>query len=222
MAFEQNTSMNVYSTDDSDNITISFHNSGPSIGSNSTMTVFGWFAGATGTPGSDGGPGAPGAQGIPGVGSSILAADEGVDFTDPATKINAVGAGVTATIVAGTLILTVPGGGGVTPTHTEQYLAGKASQDFDASDFTGTHGVAYSAGSHTATLPAIVGNVYAAVARISTDPEPTYADVNSQGINQFSDFTKRVAEIDIGNGDMYEVWVSDYAVFADGDTVEFR
>ena len=70
-------------------------------------------------------------------------------------------------------------------------------------------------------MQAVVGNVFAGVARISTDPEPNYTDVNGQGINQFSDFTKQLAEIDI-NGDMYEVWISDYAVFVTGDTVEFR
>ena len=107
------------------------------------------------------------------------------------------------------------------PTHTEQYLAGKATQNFGAGDFTGGQGVAYPDASHTATMPTVTGNVFAAVARISTDPEPTFADVNSQGINQFSDFTKQAAEIAI-NGDMYEVWVSDYAVFSTGDMVEFR
>ena len=111
--------------------------------------------------------------------------------------------------------------GGTVATHTEQYLAGKATQNFGAGDFTGAQGVAYASDSHTATMPAVAGNVFAAVARISTDAEPTYADVNSQGINQFSDFTKQAAEIDI-DGDMYEVWVSDYAVFATADMVEFR
>ena len=112
-------------------------------------------------------------------------------------------------------------GSAAQPTHTEQYLAGKGTQNFASGDFTGTQGAAYASGSHTATLPAVTGNVFAAVARISTDPEPTYADVNSQGINQFSDFTKQAVEIDI-NGDMYEVWVSDYAVFSTGDLVAFR
>ena len=55
--------------------------------------------------------------------------------------------------------------GGTPATHTEQYLAGKATQNFGVGDFTGTQGVAYSDDSHTATVPATVtGNVFAAVA----------------------------------------------------------
>ena len=111
--------------------------------------------------------------------------------------------------------------GGIPATHTEQYLAGNVTQNFVTGDFEGAQGVAYPDNSHTATMPDVVGNVFAGVARINTDPEPTYADVNNQGINQFSDFTKQADEIEI-NSAMYEVWVSDYAVFSSGDTVEFR
>ena len=244
LAFEQNTSFNIYSTDDSDAITISFHNSGPAIGANSTMTVIGWFAGSNGSDGMDGAAGADGMngaagadgmngaagvdgmngmqgeRGAAGTGAGLSVQDEGGAEATIQT-LNVVGAAAQMSVVGDVGTLTVTGGGGPTPTHTEQYLAGKATQDFGAGDFTGAQGVAYASGSHTATVPTVIGNVYAAVARISTDPEPTYADVNGQGINQFSDFTKQVAEIDI-NGDMYEIWVSDYAVFATGDRVEFR
>ena len=188
----------------------------PALNANSTMTVFGWFAG------NNGNNGIQGPIGPVGPGSTILAADEGVDLPNPITKLNAVGVGIVATEIGGVLTLTVVGGGGGMPaTHTEQYLAGKATQNFVPNDFTGSTGVAYSSGLHTATLPAQQGAVYAAVARISTDPEPTYADVNSQGINAFSDFTKQAAEIEI-SGAMYEVWVSDYQIFVTGDRVEWR
>ena len=375
LAFEQNTSMNVHSTDDSDNISITFHNSGPAVGADSTMTVIGWFTGTV-TAGGGGGvtkatvdPFIAAYARVPASGSipdalvpATLARDTevataitnliggadaaydtlgelagqlisgitlngttltvtrvgGTSFTvalaglmgggltqaqvealiqaaltaattgntetgisvvhnadgttdyvvtaggglslatvlaaimggtgvtvdrsvDGQITINSdatttsdgvlVQAGSTYDAATGTLTLArslgsdvvIPGfGTAVQPTHTEQYLAGKATQDFDTTDFTGAMGVAYAAGSHIATMPAsVVGNVFAAVARISTDLEPTYADVNAQGINQFSDFTKQVAEIAIA-GDMYEVWVSDYAVFIAGDQVEFR
>ena len=128
LSFEQNTSLNAYSTDDSDDITISFHNSGPPFNTNSSMTVLGWFAGSKGIPGP---------VGPPGAGSTILAADESVDLPNPITKINAVGAGIVATEIGGVLTLTVAGGGGGTPvqTHTEQYLAGKATQNFESGRF---------------------------------------------------------------------------------------
>ena len=113
------------------------------------------------------------------------------------------------------------GGSGPAPTHTEQYLAGKATSTFVATDFTGTAGVEYAAGEHTATMPTVTGNVFAAVARIATDPDPTYADVNGTGLNQFADFTQQTGTVTIG-GAAYNVWVSDFAVFATGDEVEFR
>ena len=113
------------------------------------------------------------------------------------------------------------GGSGPEPTHTEQYLAGKATNTFVATDFTGTAGVEYASGEHTATMPTVTGNVYGAVARIATDPDPTYADVNGSGLNEFADFTQQTGTVTIA-GAAYNVWVSDFAVFATGDEVEFR
>ena len=111
--------------------------------------------------------------------------------------------------------------GGIAPTHTSQYLAGKATNVFAAADFTSVRGVAYADGSHTAVLPTQAGNVYGAVARLSTDPTPTHADVNGSGFNEFTDFTLQAGTIDIA-GSAYDVYVSNYAVFATGDSVEFR
>ena len=123
---------------------------------------------------------------------------------------------------AWTLQYTYPSGGsGPGPTHTEQYLAGKATNTLVAADFTGAAGVAYAAGSHTATMPTVTGNVFGAVARLATDPDPTYADVNGTGLNQFVDFTQQAGTVTI-NGAAYNVWVSNFAVFATGDEVEFR
>ena len=113
------------------------------------------------------------------------------------------------------------GGSGPAPTHTGQYLAGKATSTFVATDFTGTAGVEYASGEHTATMPTVTGNVYAGVARLATDPDPTFADVNGTGLNQFADFTQQTGTVTIG-GAAHNVWVSDFAVFATGDEVEFR
>ena len=155
-----------------------------------------------------------------GQGSALAWRDEGADL-GAVTSVDIRGDNVVGTNVNGVLTIVISGSG--TPaTHTEQFLAGKATQDFGPGDFVGALGVAYVAGSHTATLPDVGADpVFAAVARISTDPEPSYADVNSQGINAFTDFTKQANEIAI-NGDMYEVWVSDYAIFVTGDRVEWR
>ena len=70
-------------------------------------------------------------------------------------------------------------------------------------------------------MPTVTGNVFGAVARLATDPTPTYADVNRTGLNQFADFTQQTGSVTIG-GVAYNVWVSDFAVFATGDEVEFR
>ena len=123
---------------------------------------------------------------------------------------------------AWTLQYTFPSGGsGPAPTHTDQYLAGKATDTFVAGDFTGAAGVAYTASSHSATMPTVTGNVFAAVARLATDPDPTYADVNGTGLNQFNDFTQQAGTVTISAA-AYNVWVSNFAVFATGDMVEFR
>ena len=162
-----------------------------------------------------------GVEGAAGAGAAPPAQDEGVQIVAAPTALNFVGAGVVLTDVAGVATVTIAGGGGNTPTHTEQYLAGKATNAFVAADFTGAAGVAYGAGEHTATMPAVAGNVYGGVARLSTDPAPVFADVNGTGTNQISDFTQQAGTVEIGGAD-YDIWVSDYAVFASGDEVEFR
>ena len=157
-----------------------------------------------------------------GGGTALSAEDEGTEVDGSVSVIDFIGDGVTVTQTAsGEIQVNIPGGGGTQPTHTDQYLAGKADGPFAAGDFTGAAGVAYDAASHTATMPAVAGNVKAAVARLASDPAPTYADVNGQGINQIADFTQQAGTIEI-NTDTYDVYVSDYAVFATGDRVEFR
>ena len=135
------------------------------------------------------------------------AQDEGTEVVATPTAFNFVGDGVVVTEVSGVATVTIPGGGGNTPTHSEQYLAGKATSAFVAADFTGTEGVAYATGEHTATMPTVTGNVFAAVARLATDPDPTFADVNGTGLNQFSDFTQQSGTVTLG-GSAYNVWVS--------------
>ena len=179
--------------------------------------------GATGADGDDGATGdtgPPGADGADGAGAAP-AQDEGTQVVATPTAWNFVGDGVVLTDVGGVATVTVPGGGGTVPTHTEQYLAGKATNAFVAADFTGTQGVAYTAGEHTATLPTVTGNVFGAVARLETDPEPVFADVNGSGLNQISDFTQQAGTVTI-NSAAYNVWVSNYAVFVTADEVEFR
>ena len=147
--------------------------------------------------------------------------DSGTLLTDVVTGVNFEGDGVSTAVANGVLTLTIAGGGGTAPTHTDQYLAGKSTRTFAPSDFTGAQGVAYGDTSHTATLPTITGNVFGGVARLSSDPTPTFADVNGTGLNQFNDFTLQAGTITIGV-DTYDVYVSDYAVFVTGDQVEFR
>ena len=71
------------------------------------------------------------------------------------------------------------------PTHSvEQYLAIKTTSTFVAGDFTGANGVEFGTGSHTATAPASSSVVYMAIARLATDPTPTFLDVDSSGFNR--------------------------------------
>ena len=170
LAFEQNTSLNVYSTDDSDGITISFHNSGPALNANSTMTVLGWF---TGNNGNDG---IQGPVGPVGPGSTILAADESVDLPNPVTKINAVGAGIVATESGGVLTLTVAGGGmPATPTHS-LYVGWSTDDTPEDAEFTAN------SDTHTIDIPTAVGNQYLLIWRSDTDGgDPSEVHISGGG-----------------------------------------
>ena len=170
--------------------------------------------------GTDGATGPAGADGADGAGAAP-AQDEGTQVVATPTAYNFVGDGVVVTDVGGVATVTIAGGGGNVPTHTDQYLAGKATSAFVAADFTGTAGVAYADTAHTATMPTVTGNVFGAVARLATDPAPTFADVNGTGTNQIADFTQQAGTVTL-DGAAYDVWVSDYAVFSTGDEVEFR
>ena len=110
-----------------------------------------------------------------------------------------------------------------TPTHTgHQYLAVKNVNTFLPADFTGTLGVEFSTTSHTVIVPDIgTQNFYFAFARLSTDPAPTFLDVNSTGFNQFGAITKASGTIVIGTG-TYDVYISNNDVAQTGDQIEFR
>ena len=110
-----------------------------------------------------------------------------------------------------------------TPTHTtEQYAALKTGTDlFGPGDFTSTtHGVAFGDSTHTATLPNVAGAVRLAVARLSSDPAPTFFDVGGSGQNQFGALTQ-AATIMIGSAE-YDVYEAAHALEYGGSTVEFR
>ena len=116
-------------------------------------------------------------------------------------------------------------GGGTPPTHTEQYAALKSTNAFVAADFTGSNGVQFPAGSHTVDFPDPgAGQFYFAFARITTDPDPNFMDINSSGLNQFGALTRQAGTITIGT-DTYNVWVSNNAFDGPslaGSTAEFR
>ena len=147
--------------------------------------------------------------------------DEGMDLA-AVTSINLVGAGVAGAVANGVLTIAIAGGG-VPPTHTSQYLALKSTDNPLAADFEGANGVAFTGASHTATAPATpAGNVYLLLWRISTDPEPTFLDVDDTGLNAFGTLMKQAATIDLTNGDTGEVWVSENALPYQGSLIEFR
>ena len=97
-------------------------------------------AGADGTDGTDGTAAGPaGADGSDGAGAAPVQ-DEGTVVVTTPTGLNFVGSGVVVTAVGTVATVTITGGGGGTPTHSDQYLAGKATSTFVAGDFTGTQG----------------------------------------------------------------------------------
>ena len=130
LSFEQNTSLDIHSTDGSDDITVDFHNSGPIVGANSTMTVLGWFAGSNGADGSDGTAGAAGAAGADGAqgqrgpagtGAGIAVQDEG-GTTETIQTLNVVGASAEITVAGDVGTLTIVGTGGGTPVDHTAYI----------------------------------------------------------------------------------------------------
>ena len=130
LSFEQNTSLDIHSTDGSDDITVDFHNSGPVVGANSTMTVLGWFAGsngadgsagAAGADGSNGADGAQGQRGPAGTGAGIAVQDEG-GTTETIQTLNVVGAAAEITVAGDVGTLTIVGTGGGTPVDHTAYI----------------------------------------------------------------------------------------------------
>ena len=151
---------------------------------------------------------------------SLTGVDTAVGTALAAAVTDNIETGITVTYENGKLNFVVPSGGGQ-PTHTSQYLAVKATQAFVAADFTGANGVPFPTGSHTVTAPVIAGNNYFALARLATDPDPTFLDLDMSGLNQIGGVTEQSATVTI-NGSAYDVWVSNRAIDVSGALVEFR
>ena len=111
----------------------------------------------------------------------------------------------------------------ITPTHTtDQYLGVRADTSFVATDFTGVNGEAYASNSHTAIVPNTGLTVaYLAIARLATDPDLVYIDINGSGVNSLGGFTKQAATLTI-NSDTYELWVSENTGTWDGLMIQAR
>ena len=112
----------------------------------------------------------------------------------------------------------------ITPTHTtDQYLGVRADTAFEASDFTSdSTGEAYAANEHTATVPDSGLTVaYLAIARLATDPDLVYLDIDGSGVNSLGAFMKQTTTIDIG-GESYEWWLSENTGTWDGLMIQAR
>ena len=109
------------------------------------------------------------------------------------------------------------------PTHTtDQYVAIKATSSFDAADFTGANGDPFPAGSSVGTVPnTLTGNVFAAFARLASDPTPNFLDLDNSGINQFGALMQQ-AGTETVNSAAYNVWVLENAGAYQGVSAEFR
>ena len=160
-----------------------------------------------------------------GGGADIATQDEGTELTAALATLNFAGEGVTASLSGGVVTVNIPGTGGVPPTHTaEQYLSLKSGSDaFTAADFTDAdRGVAFGTGSHTATAPNTpTGNVQLGLARLATDPAPTFLDINATGLNQFGALMQQSGTVTIASA-TYNVWVHENSLPYQGATVEFR
>ena len=111
----------------------------------------------------------------------------------------------------------------ITPTHTtDQYLAVRTDTSFGASDFTGSNGIAYAANEHTATVPNTgLTDARLAIARLATDPDLVYIDINASGVNSLGAFAKQSTTFTIG-GSTYEWWLSNQTGTWDGLAIQAR
>ena len=108
------------------------------------------------------------------------------------------------------------------PTHTSQYVAVKATNDFDATDFTGANGEVWGIGAIEAIPDTIAGNVYVAVARLAADDATTYADLDESGSNILGSLLIQSAvQIAIG-GSAYNRFITSAAGDFGGGKVELR
>ena len=184
--------------------------------------------GATGPRGNTGptGPSGPqGDDGIPGVGQTeaeinTLIATALSNAVTGNTETN-----IDVTYVTGKLNFVVSGGssGGPVQTHTSQYLAvgsDETDQTFVSADFLGSLGVAYANNSHLATAPTVNTSRYFALARLASDPMPTFLDLDSSGLNQIGGVTMQ-STLEI-NSETYNWWLSNNPIDISGAIVEFR
>ena len=115
----------------------------------------------------------------------------------------------------------------IQPTHTaDQYLAVRADDQFAAGDFDPTNNpttsVAYPDNSHTATVPnSGLTDARLAIARLASDTDLVYLDINGSGVNSLGAFTKQTGTFTIG-GDTYEWWLSDNTGTWDGLMIQAR
>ena len=108
------------------------------------------------------------------------------------------------------------------PTHTTQYVAVKATNDFDGADFTGANGIEFGPGAFATVPSTLTGNVFFAVARPATDDAPTYADLDDSGTNQIgTSLVENAVSVLIG-GVTYDRWISSAAANFGGAKLEFR
>ena len=152
-----------------------------------------------------------------GLSMAAVAAGITVALTAAVTGNTETGITVTYDAATGKLDFVVAG----LSTHSEQYLALKATPDFTPADFLGANGVAFAAGMHTVIAPDIMGSVHFGIARLVADGDLVFLDVDRTGINQITGTTKQAATIEIGGND-FAVWASDDPAGYDGAVFEAR
>ena len=179
LSFEQNTSFNIHSTDGSDDITITFHNSGPAIGANSTMTVVGWFTGSQGADGMDGSDGAAGGigpVGPAGSGTTIQVQDEDDPITGGVETLKVVGANAEVEVQGSVATLTVSGSSTPTPTTHALYVGWSIDDTPEDAEFTAN------SDTHEVEIPAAVGSQYLIVWRSDADGgDPSEVHISGAG-----------------------------------------
>ena len=106
-------------------------------------------------------------------------------------------------------------------THTSQYIAVKATNNSSwptSLEPTGPNGRR----SPRHVIPDLAGDIFVAVARLATDPAPTFVEFDDGGLNVITAFAEATDTLDVVAGSAYNIWITSAAADYGARPLEFR